>query len=1031
MGSLIKQISSWRGDYSITDIAYQNNKIYAISNNSISISNIELTDWTSLISISGNSPVIISFNNELYISNIYNGNINYDLWKLNTTEDGIDFICYGNDIDYEVRNFVIYNNNLFAVVKGWNGRLVKFNGSSWDIVGTTSENLTDGIVFNGNLCVSSEIGQLYVWDNSNNLISWGSPCAENITKLCIHNNELYAGTTEGRLYLFNTITETWSLICDAFYTWSINDLISYRGYIYAGIDGYLLRTNSSTWEDIIPYKDYYFMGSLCFLNILNDLYIGNNSSFYLYKYSSFTREVIDFTSNKLYDLAPATISFTSNVECDFPVNYLWDFEDGIFSNDPNPIHTFIRGTYDISLILDDGVEYLTIVKENYIDSYTTEIIYIDTIEKLQQIGSPGDAITSTLGYSLRNNYVQINNIDASNTLYWNSGKGFLPIARPINSISYYNVFCGSYDGNNYYINNLYISNDSNTGLFGIIGNAVIKNINLFNIDITCAEKSGGLIGEQIVSDFCEINNCYVTGSIKINSGSVGGIIGRANKIFLNNCITDVIISKNSFVSNIGGIVGFIEEEGSIINCQTYGEIEESYDVGGIIGFNTSTLNINNCVSSMILNGGYVGGIIGYQTTGQILNIYNCSYNSTITGSSGLGGILGYGTGNIYNCSFSGIININDSTNNEIGGIVGYFYYDYGHNFNEIINCISTGIINSPNFYVGFIGGIGGQVGIKKMIDCISTVTFNLPYNFNYAIGGLVGYFGKIEELTNCCFIGNINTGYSVGGLTYNINGDYPIINDCYVIGNITVYSGSYCGGLIGSASSEGEIYNSYYEGNIFLNESSYSGGLIGYSNIILYNCFMIGEIFFELFNYTIGSLCGIQYKDVYNSFAITNISILYGEIFNIGGLFGYISDSNIENCFYKGNILIAIEKKEDTHTGGLIGYCSGNNNIKKCYTIGNIITTTEKVGGLIGINRYGNPSIQECFSLMNIQMEGGTGGGLIGETNGIIEDCYNKGDIVCFKDIERDNVIGGLIGKLKYPGEVYRSYNSGLVRLIE
>lgn len=1032
MGSLVSKISSWRGEDSIIDLAYRNNKIYAISNNYLSISNIEKTEWASVISISSAFPRIITFSNEIYITNI--NSYNYDLWKLNSTEDGLDFVCSGNDIDYRAKNFIIHNTNLFAIVNGVDGRLVKFNGLSWDIVGTIINNLTDGISFNGILCVTDTSGQLYVWDGNNTLIQWGSSCPEIVSKLCVHNNVLYGGTTLGNLYLFDTLTETWSLVCSSSYSLEISDLVSYRGYIYAGIANYysnsfFVRNNGSTWEDVIPYKDYYFGGLICFLNESDNIYIGANLSGTLYRYVSFTVETLDFEANKLYDVAPAVISFTSNVESDFPFSYLWDFEDGIFSSDANPIHIFIRGTYDISLTVDDGIEVITITKENYIDSYTTEVINISTIEELQQIGSPGDAIAGIPGFSLRNNYLQVSNIDASSTQFWNGGKGFLPIGRPVNTLSFYNTFCGSYDGNNYYIDGLYISNNSYLGLFGYVGNASIRNINLFNTVIMCnmSDYCGAIVGFQYSTGSCIIENCYVTGTINLVLYGGGGIIGRATKININNCYTDVTIIGNTAC---GGIVGVLDEEGAIVDCETYGEIEYN-NCGGVIGFNNGILDLENCNSNVVLTGDYIGGIIGY-SSGNI-NINNCSYTSTITGSFGIGGILGYGS--LYNiiidnCIFSGTINIAGSWNSEIGGIIGFL--DSSTSTSKISNCIANGLISSVNDYIGFLGGIGGQVSVYRLENCSSTVVFDFEYLYNYAIGGLVGYFSRIEELYNCNFIGTVEKGTYIGGISSNIQGSYPIVRDCYSISDIISNQSSFCGGLFADFTSGGEIVNCYYEGSIFIYESgSYIGGLVGNGDCLIENCYTIGEINLEGYCGQIGGICGFSGGAITNCYTIMNISILYGELYYIGGIVGYALNS-LQNVFYVGNLLVAVEKRNDTYTGGLVGYYNSNNITQKCYTIGTIITTTEFVGGLIGVVRYATSSIiKECFSLMNIQSEGGIIGGLIGSSVARVEDCFNKGNIVCFKDVNRNNIIGGLIGKMYDPAEVHRSYNSGLVRLVE
>ena len=71
-----------------------------------------------------------------------------------------------------------------------------------------------------------------------------------------------------------------------------------------------------------------------------------------------------------------------------------------------------------------------------------------------------------------------NNIDASATSTWNSGKGFLPIGTGIGDVP----FTGELDGDGYTISSLYINRPTTAddgdyvGLFGEIRGATIKNI---------------------------------------------------------------------------------------------------------------------------------------------------------------------------------------------------------------------------------------------------------------------------------------------------------------------------------------------------------------------------------------------------------------------------------------------------------------------------------------------------------------------------------------------------------------------------
>src|SRR6056297_1049399 len=75
---------------------------------------------------------------------------------------------------------------------------------------------------------------------------------------------------------------------------------------------------------------------------------------------------------------------------------------------------------------------------------------ISTVEELQEIKDYTDK-----------HFIQINDIDASETETWNDGKGFVPIGDDVVH------FTGSYNGSDYIIDGLFINTTiSYVGLFG-------------------------------------------------------------------------------------------------------------------------------------------------------------------------------------------------------------------------------------------------------------------------------------------------------------------------------------------------------------------------------------------------------------------------------------------------------------------------------------------------------------------------------------------------------------------------------------
>ena len=325
-------------------------------------------------------------------------------------------------------------------------------------------------------------------------------------------------------------------------------------------------------------------------------------------------------------------------------------------------------------------------------------------------------------------FLQTADIDATETINWNEGQGFIPIHRPW----FYWSFIGVYDGANYTINNLYANRDDidsnwNWGLFLNAITSVFRNIILENVNI-----SGGFVG-GIVGGATDsiIDNCYTTGSFlsfttsfSIPPASIGGIAGIIeNSTISNSHSTANMTISEDYLSNwivIGGIVG-IATDSSVDNCSFTGTISNDIHVavnfiGGISGIMYSS-TFTNSHSTADISGSadfaYIAGIVGGGGDDNIIT--NCYSTGDITGlgtSVYVGGIVGGGglqpdysftitdshsTGNIFGSS-----NTDSFSNIQIGGIVGRI--DSG----QISNCHSTGNISSI-YYTAHVGGIAGEI----------------------------------------------------------------------------------------------------------------------------------------------------------------------------------------------------------------------------------------------------------------------------------------------------------------------------------
>ena len=201
-------------------------------------------------------------------------------------------------------------------------------------------------------------------------------------------------------------------------------------------------------------------------------------------------------------------------------------------------------------------------------------------------------------------FVLANDIDLS--AYRENG-GWTPIGTKSNS------FRGTFDGNGYKIDNLFINRAKNyQGLFGYAGQSVIKNIGVENVDITGSASilggTGGLVGYGVS---VYINNSYLIGNVNNAKGASGGLIGQGtlgteiqNSFFKGN-----VTGRNA----VGGLAGILSYQAWISNSYANAIISSTSTAGGLIGSaNTGgNISVQNCYSiSNIIDASIKGGIIG-------------------------------------------------------------------------------------------------------------------------------------------------------------------------------------------------------------------------------------------------------------------------------------------------------------------------------------------------------------------------------------------------------------------------------------
>ncbi|MCK6639339.1 MAG: HYR domain-containing protein [Bacteroidia bacterium] len=261
-------------------------------------------------------------------------------------------------------------------------------------------------------------------------------------------------------------------------------------------------------------------------------------------------------------------------------------------------------------------------------------------------------------------FIQTANIDASCTSdpSYNTGAGFSPIGLATTQ------FQGNYDGQGYFISNIFINRSvCYVGVFGYANNAQITNLNIQNCNISSTCRVGGLIGQGMN---VTVSNCQVNGNVSCgSSGYVGGLAAIISIGNITNCSANVQVSTTQNCA--GCLIGWANAC-TITNCWSGGSASASDMVGGFIGQLSSSLSlVSSCytTASATITAPYfrVGGFVGRVQNGRITKSYASGHVTGILSSGGFVSIIEAGC-TVDSCYFNGQVS---------GGANGFCYFNSG------------------------------------------------------------------------------------------------------------------------------------------------------------------------------------------------------------------------------------------------------------------------------------------------------------------------------------------------------------------
>lgn len=254
-------------------------------------------------------------------------------------------------------------------------------------------------------------------------------------------------------------------------------------------------------------------------------------------------------------------------------------------------------------------------------------------------------------------------------------------------------FIGHFDGNNHTISNFKLYPNTNTGLFGYLDGAEIKNLKISKVSY-----------DQSRTD------TYL-----------GALAGYAKKSTIQNIKVDDVSIKHSGTSSrsawIGGLVGMCDSS-TITDCEI------------------AKLDLNIPKAQLRV---YAGGFIGYSSNTEIKN---CSVEGKLTTVTYYNS---YDDGVNY---IGGFVGVNDS----IKGIENS-YAKVDISITEPNNVTSSGYKTHKLNVGGFMGGNIMNMSIVRNCAAIGQIDVAAKYSYNVQVGGFAGILNdqNASLLENCLY----------------------------------------------------------------------------------------------------------------------------------------------------------------------------------------------------------------------------------------------------------------------------------------
>ena len=357
----------------------------------------------------------------------------------------------------------------------------------------------------------------------------------------------------------------------------------------------------------------------------------------------------------------------------------------------------------------------------------------------------------------------------------------------------------------------------------------------------------------------------------IASGAVIGAVTEGTSLKLIN--VDAYVDYSTYTATNGGkiagaLVGYNAGAIEIDSCTSNGNVycmvsDNSFGVGGIIGRVTETATVttitNTTNNAAITGTTLLGGIVGYVQ--KSITVENCVNNGDMSGTSNLGGIVGKINGSGVIAVINGCTNNGDMTGNYCGGIVSEFSTvadaditdcintgnindvetvnsNYTHNAGiiakhvgnvSVTRCINSGNVKAVNTAGGIVAQNQGDITLESCIN-LGAVTATTSTNTWHGAGGIVAYTNSSVTLLNCRNDGAITAKGFAGGAIGSCDQNKTLIFTSFINkGEIKSTSASAGAGIANARLTSGRIEATDFLNTANVTSYSSAGGVIGLS----------------------------------------------------------------------------------------------------------------------------------------------------------------------------------------------------------